>query len=93
MNPVNFVGATDHYGPPANWNPETDGECAVLAVQVVADPYVRCISVWMPTDEERADIAAGKPITLSIYSSQPVVAVYVTDVEVLPAPTNEGGTA
>jgi hypothetical protein len=47
------------------------------------------LSVWEPTDEERARIAAGENIQLAVWGGQPPVAVQVTDTPLGKPPTNE----
>lgn len=49
--------------------------------------YMTLSSVWVPTDEERARIAAGENIMLTIWgAAQPPVAIGVTDVPLGKAP-------
>jgi len=57
-----------------------EDECGTLEISEVHDPIWgnQMRSAWMPTDEERAAIASGAPVILSIVgTSHPVVAVFV----------------
>jgi hypothetical protein len=49
-----------------------------------ATPVV--LSVWEPTDVERARIAAGDNVELAVWGGQPPVAMHVTDVPLGKAP-------
>lgn len=77
MRFCDFPEANHHMGAPKGWDPETQGECGVLPVQVTEDG--RCISIWMPDPEERAKIARGHPIALSIVGGQPPVLLSVSE--------------
>lgn len=46
------------------------------------------LSVWEPTDEERARIAAGDNIELAVWGGQPPVSLQVTDIPLGKAPTS-----
>jgi hypothetical protein len=71
MNPVDFPQAVKTLGPP-----QGAGSCGGL--RVWTDGEV-CVSAWMPTEEERAKIAAGEPVFLWVMfgSTQPPVAIEV----------------
>lgn len=82
MNPIRFEGVNLNYGPPKNWDAEKNGECLTLPVMQTRErglPLV--ISVWKPTDEERAAIAAGANIVLSCVGTQPPVMLYVREID------------
>ncbi len=89
MIPGRIAGATRYLGAPANWNPETDGDCAHLAVRDVVDEGVPLMqSVWEPTPDELACLAAGGRVRLDVVgTSHPPVILYVA------APEPEGPTA
>lgn len=69
MNPMRVEGSV-LYGKPKNWNEERDGICGYLPV--VHDGLC-CLSVWKLTDAERAQIAEGHNIILSVVGGQPPV--------------------
>jgi hypothetical protein len=57
-----------------------EDECGTLQINDQHDPIWGNMmrSAWMPNDEERAAIASGAPVILSIVGTgHPVVAVYV----------------
>jgi hypothetical protein len=60
VNPIDFPEANRTFVKPASM---TDAECASLRVQ---DTGEELISRWEPTPEERAAIAAGAPVVLTI---------------------------
>lgn len=60
MNPVDFPQANRTFTKPEGW---TDLECSPLRVHDTGQELISC---WQPTDEERAAIAAGAPIWLSV---------------------------
>lgn len=72
MNPTDFPQANTTLKRPANM---TEAECSDL--RVLRDPATHTIlSCWMPTEEERAAIAAGGPIWLFVWSdAHPPVAL------------------
>ena len=57
MIPKRIVGTTHYLGAPKGWKPETDGDCAHLAVRF--NGYVS-ESAWEPTPAELAALNAGK---------------------------------
>lgn len=59
------LGAAVTLGAPADWNPAV-GECDPLVVYVNGGTMT---SAWYPTDCEKAAIAAGAPVLLTVWSS------------------------
>jgi hypothetical protein len=74
MDPTRFPQANTVLGPPPDMG---EGECQALAVH---RDGVHCISRWMPTAQEREDIANGEPVWLWVRTgqSQPPVALTTT---------------
>lgn len=72
--PVAFTGMNTIFRAPQNWDAEKHGECADLPV-MVQDGV--CTSAWMPSEAEKALIAAGQPILLAVVGHQPPVLVGV----------------
>lgn len=73
MNPIPFREQTNELGPPRGW---PTGKCRSLPVHQGLAPYPSdgveipvTISCWQPTDEERAAIAAGKPVWHLVYTA------------------------
>lgn len=58
------LGTAVKLGAPADWNPAKDGECDPLVVYAGGGTM---ISAWYPTDEEKAAIAAGAPVLLTVW--------------------------
>jgi hypothetical protein len=77
MNPIRIKGAKI-FGAPRDWDPAVDGECIGLPVIVNDRSH---ISVWKFTDAERASIAKGWNMALSVVGSQPPVLPMVVDVD------------
>lgn len=67
MNPIDFPEAQKVLGAPPGWDEELNGPCVGLPVTIIGDT---CFSVWEPTPEERAEIAAGANILLGVVSGQ-----------------------
>lgn len=66
-----------------------DNDLWVMETFASDEPTRRVIlSVWEPTAEERARIAAGENIELAVWGGQPPVAIGVTDVPLGKAPTD-----
>lgn len=75
MNPVYIVGANTTLGAPKDWDSARNGECSALAVRVANGAME---SAWLPTPEERAAIALGQPVILTIWGNiHPPVSVNV----------------
>ncbi len=75
MNPTKIPGANRDFGAPIGWDSDKAGECSTLPVR---DDGSILHSAWLPNTEERAALAAGKPVILMIWGrSHPVVAVSV----------------
>lgn len=76
MNPTNFEGANSVLKSPEGWPEDEHGEC--LDLPVFTDG-TRCVSVWVPTDEERKVLAEGGVVAVTVFSgaSQPPIAVGV----------------
>ena len=67
MHPGRILGATRSLGAPNDWDKKTNGPCAGLVIRDVTLPKSGLNamgSVWFPTPEEIAWIAAGAPIEL-----------------------------
>ncbi len=66
MHPGRIEGATRRLGAPQNWEKEKHGHCAALTIKDdVLDSGVPVMaSVWFPTPEEIAALAAGAPVKL-----------------------------
>lgn len=78
MKPVDFEQSNLSMRPPEGWTEEQCGVLPVCHVRVpVEDSVVNgFVSCWQPTDQERADIAAGKPVWLTVLGEgQPPVNV------------------
>ncbi len=67
MIPARIAGATRYLGAPPDWNPETDGDCAHLAIR---DERIglnsQMVSTWEPTPDELAALNAGAKVELVI---------------------------
>lgn len=87
MNFCNFPEANRSMGAPKDWDPDTQGECGDLPVQVTEDG--RCRSLWQPDVTDRSKIAQGHPIVLEVVGGQPVVSLYVSDAHVVPGVDDE----
>ena len=75
MTPISIKPCTRRMGSPTGM----EDECGTLEISDSHDPIWGNVmqSAWMPSDEERAAIAAGAPIMLQIVGqSHPVVAVF-----------------
>lgn len=76
MNPLPIKPCTRRMASPQGM----EDECGTLQISDSHDPIWGNMmqSAWMPTDEERAALAAGAPVILSIVGKvHPVVAVFV----------------
>jgi len=75
MKPGPIQFATRALGAPEGWDREKHGDCDVLEVR---DRDGQMDSAWYPTDEEKAAIAAGRPVILTVWGSgHPPVSVNV----------------
>lgn len=82
MIPKRIEGATRYLGAPADWNPDTDGDCSHLAiVDTRMDGGMPVmISAWEPTPAEIERMATGKPVYLQVCgTAHPPVAVWVPE--------------
>jgi hypothetical protein len=72
MNPIDFPQANKTLGAPQGMG----NNCTALRVWTDG---TACLSAWMPTEEERAKIAAGEPVFLWVVfgQTQPPVALEV----------------
>lgn len=76
MRAMKIAGANVRLGPPENWDPSKHGKCAALDIRRTG-PLLQ--SEWLPTDQERALIARGAPIILTIFgNAHPPVALEVS---------------
>ncbi|WP_454710963.1 hypothetical protein [Cupriavidus nantongensis] len=79
MLPIKTEHTNVLLGAPKDWKPETDGECIALPVHR-DEANGRWLSWYRPTEQDIANILAGKPVRLSIFGSgHPPVAIAVTD--------------
>jgi hypothetical protein len=86
VNPIDFPQKTRVLQKPPSM---TDEECSPLAIH---DTGAELLSCWQPTDEERAAIAAGAPIWLSVVGrGHPPVALFVESPFALPDPDSPEG--
>lgn len=77
LNPVKQPHTNVIFGAPADWD-ESQGECVGLPVTRAEDGVLH--SFWQPSETDIANILAGMPIRLSVFSSaHPPVAINVTD--------------
>lgn len=67
MNPISFPEQQKVLGAPVGWDEKVNGPCIGLPVAVIDGA---CKSVWEPTPQERAAIAGGANILLSVISGQ-----------------------
>lgn len=77
MNPMRVEGCV-LYGAPKNHDPEKDPPIGILPVFRDAENGC-CISFWQFTDADRAKIAAGQNIALSVMGGQPPVLLFLTE--------------
>jgi hypothetical protein len=67
MNIGKIANHTRRLGAPPNWDAEKNGPCGVLHIRdELAGDVNDMVSAWIPTEEERAKIAAGAPILLKV---------------------------
>lgn len=83
MSPIPFRESNKTYHKPQGW---TDEQCSDLhvwegPVPIDANTAVNgIISCWMPTEEELADLNAGKPIFISVLSNvQPPISLFTAN--------------
>lgn len=80
MIPKRIEGATRYLGAPADWRPDSDGDCSHLAILDTEMPggMPVMISAWEPTPAELAALNEGRPVYLQICgSAHPPVNVWV----------------
>jgi len=81
MLPGRIQGHTRYLGKPPGWEPETDGDCAHLAVldtDLGGLPIM--MSVWEPTPKEIEALARGAKIVLTVVGTgHPPVALHVDE--------------
>ncbi len=85
MKSTPFEGFNRYLGKPKDWRPEiaTCKELAVRDDDSIAPGFHTICSVWVPTEEERAKIAAGENIELIVCGvSHPAVALRTTSVPI-----------
>ena len=78
MPPVNTKHTNVVLGAPVDWDPVTHGECIGLPAH--RDQVTGCWhSFWQPTEQDIANLLAGLPIRLTVFSgAHPPVSVAVT---------------
>lgn len=74
MIPITFIGQTHTYIAPRNWDTAANGPCGDLPVKR-DEAAQTCMSVWQPSAEERAAIAAGAAVALTVCGEQPPVSL------------------
>lgn len=74
MKPLLFEGHDIVLGAPDGWDASKHGECSGLPIM---RDQGACISMWELTVEERAAIAAGANVILSVYSGNTQPAVWL----------------
>ena len=82
MIPTRITGANVTLKAPRDWNVETDGECAELAVkmQETEGGGLTLSSAWTPSVAELAALKAGGAVILTIWSRQhPAVSLGVEE--------------
>jgi hypothetical protein len=83
MNPTKTRGVTHNFVAPANWNPETDGECGDLEVRRALygqRGIIEHVSTWKPSADELAHLNRGGVIELSLLAlNQAPVGLSVVD--------------
>jgi hypothetical protein len=79
MIPKRIEGATRYLGAPVGWEPESDGDCAHLAIVDVETGFgPRMISAWEPTPAELQLLNEGKPVYLQVCGTgHPPVFIFV----------------
>jgi len=79
MPPINTKHTNVVLGAPADWDPAVHGQCIGLPAH--RDPSTGLWhSFWQPTEQDIANILAGSPIRLTVFSgSHPPVSISVTD--------------
>lgn len=80
MIPRRILNASHWLGAPADWKPDSDGDCGHLAIRTQGDPRRGtgwCESAWEPTPAELEQLNAGGSIILRVVGWQPPVALYV----------------
>jgi hypothetical protein len=73
-------GATRYLGAPVGWAPESDGDCAHLAIRdmLINDAVPSMHSVWEPTPEELVRLNQGAQVYLIVVGTvHPPVAMSV----------------
>lgn len=79
MTPGTIKGATTTLGQPETWDEAEHGRCAALAVR---QGEYTLESAWVPNEAEKAAIAAGAPVILTIWGmAHPPVSVNVEGVD------------
>lgn len=68
MKPGRITGASVALGKPRGWDEEKEGPCDALWVRDRnGGDDGQLESAWFPTDEEKAAIAAGRPVILTVW--------------------------
>lgn len=83
MIPLRIGGTTRYLGKPEGWEPETDGDCAHLAIQDAELPTGGnvMVSAWEPTPAELEAMKTGAPVYLQVYgTAHPPVMLWVEGV-------------
>lgn len=81
MTPGKIEGATATLGAPDGWDAGKFGECEPLQVREAECPETGSYgwqSAWYPNEEEKAAIAAGAPVVLTVWGKgHPPVGLHV----------------
>lgn len=80
MNPVKMADTNLLLGAPVDWDENKNGECVALPVKAHRDEHQNPIfqSAWEPSEEEKAIIAAGGRIILTVWGQMhPPVGLHI----------------
>jgi hypothetical protein len=78
VNPGKIEGATRNLGAPSGWDAGKLGQCGNLEIR---DTSTAMESNWYPSEQEKAAIAAGAPVRLTVWGRvHPPVSVNVGEV-------------
>ena len=85
MTPAKITGATHALGAPQGWDAGKFGECEPLHVRDADCPESGAYglqSLWLPNEAERAAIAAGAGVVLTVWGKgHPPVGMHVESLD------------
>lgn len=93
MDAVNFVGADLILGQPKDWDTAKQGVHidAIRAKRITVGNTPAIMTLWLPTEEERALLADGHAVVLMVLGSQfPPVSLAVAKDKLVPATPKAG---